>query len=91
MYRIPENQKSEKVIESEEDKKLLEKIDDFDKKMLTYLGRLYKGMTGEKMDFDTIKSSIDALQQYNSASEYKYLDNLLHPEKQKGTLKGPRR
>ena len=84
MYRIPEEQKPEKFTETQEDKKLLEKIDDFDKKMLSYLGRLYKGMTGEKMDFDTIKSSIDALQQYNTASEYKYLDNLLHPEKQKG-------
>lgn len=84
MYRIPEEQKSEKFTETQEDKKILERIDDFDKKMLSYLGRLYQGMTGEKMDFDTIKSSIDALQQYNSASEYKYLDNLLHPEKQKG-------
>lgn len=84
MYRIPEEQKPEKFTETQEDKKLLEKIDDFDKKMLSYLGRLYKGMTGEKMDFDTIKSSIDALQQFNNVSEYKYLDNLLHPEKQKG-------
>ena len=84
MYRIPEEQKPEKFTETQEDKKLLERIDDFDKKMLSYLGRLYQGMTGEKMDFDTIKSSIDALQQYNSASEYKYLDNLLHPEKHKG-------
>lgn len=73
---------------SEKEKKLdmqiLQSIDEYDKKMLTYLGKLYKGMTGEKMDFDTIKNSIDALQQYNSASEYKYLDNLLHPEKHKG-------
>lgn len=84
MYRIPEDQKPEKFTETQEDKKLLERIDDFDKKMLSYLGRLYQGMTGEKMDFDTIQSSIDALQQYNSASEYKYLDNLLHPEKHKG-------
>lgn len=84
MYRIPEDQKPEKFTETQEDKKILEKIDDFDKKMLSYLGRLYQGMSGEKMDFDTIKNSIDALQQYNSASEYKYLDNLLHPEKHKG-------
>lgn len=66
------------------DMQILQSIDEYDKKMLTYLGKLYKGMTGEKMDFDTIKNSIDALQQYNSASEYKYLDNLLHPEKHKG-------
>lgn len=84
MYRIPEEQKGEKFVETQEDKKLLERIDDYDKKMLSYLGRLYKGMTGEKMDFETIKTSIDALQQFNSAGEYKYLDNLLHPERQKG-------
>lgn len=84
MYRIPEEQKSEKFVETQDDKRLLERIDDYDKKMLSYLGRLYKGMTGEKMDFESIKTSIEALQQFNSAGEYKYLDNLLHPEKQKG-------
>lgn len=84
MYRIPEEQKTEKFVETEDDKRLLERIDDYDKKMLSYLGRLYKGMTGEKMDFESIKTSIEALQQFNAAGEYKYLDNLLHPEKQKG-------
>ena len=79
-----DNSKNNFLDKDKLDMKILQSIDEYDKKMLSYLGRLYKGMTGEKMDFDTIKSSIDALQQYNSASEYKYLDNLLHPEKQKG-------
>ena len=79
-----DNSKNNFLNKDELDMKILQSIDEYDKKMLSYLGRLYKGMTGEKMDFDTIKNSIDALQQYNSASEYKYLDNLLHPEKHKG-------
>ena len=59
-------------------------IDDYDKKMLGYIARLYQAINGEKLDFDKIGSAVDALQEYNSKNEYRYLNNLLHPERCKG-------
>lgn len=81
MFRTPDKQ--EPFIDAQ-DKHLQMKIDDYDSKMLSYIGRLYYSLTQEKMNFDDIKSSIDALQQFNSQSEYVYLNNLLQPEKRKG-------
>lgn len=83
MYTAPEIIKPE-TFQDERDNQTQVILDEYDKRMLNYLGRLYKGMTGEAMDFETIGNAIDALQQYNSTSEYKYLENLLYPEKQKG-------
>lgn len=83
MYTAPEIIKPE-TFQDERDNQTQVILDEYDKRMINYLGRLYKGMTGEAMDFETIGNAIDALQQYNSTSEYKYLENLLYPEKQKG-------
>lgn len=83
MYTAPEIIKPE-TFQDERDNQTQVILDEYDKRMLNYLGRLYKGMMGEAMDFETIGNAIDALQQYNSTSEYKYLENLLYPEKQKG-------
>jgi hypothetical protein len=66
------------------DKNLLSLIDDTDKKMLGYIGRLYEATHGEKLDFEKIKNAVDALQEFNTKNEYSYLNNLLHPEKCKG-------
>ena len=38
----------------------------------------------EKLDFTKIQTAIDALQEFNMRNEYRYLNNLLHPEKCKG-------
>ena len=59
-------------------------IDDTDKKMLSYIARLYQVLNGDKMDFTKIQTAIDALQEFNMRNEYRYLNNLLHPERCKG-------
>jgi hypothetical protein len=82
MYLRPE--KVEPFIDKQIDETILAKIDDSDKKMLNYLGRLYKALGAETIDFNTVQTAIEGLQQFNSASEYTYLNNLLHPEKEKG-------
>lgn len=82
MYLRPE--KVEPFIDQKVDETILAKIDDTDKKMLNYLGRLYKALGAETVDFTTVQSAIEGLQHFNSASEYTYLNNLLHPEKEKG-------
>lgn len=73
-----------KDIKYQEDNDLLNKIDESDKAMLSYIARLYEALNGEKLDFDKIKNAVDALQVFNSKNEYSYLNNLLHPEKCKG-------
>lgn len=73
-----------KDIKYQEDNSLLEKIDESDRAMLSYIARLYEALNGEKLDFDKIKNAVDALQVFNSKNEYSYLNNLLHPEKCKG-------
>ena len=39
-------------------------IDDTDKKMLSYIARLYQVLNGDKMDFTKIQTAIDALQEF---------------------------
>ena len=73
-----------KDIKYQEDTSLLSKIDESDKQMLGYVARLYEALNGEKLDFTKINNAVDALQAYNSKNEYRYLNNLLHPEKCKG-------
>ena len=73
-----------KDIKYQEDTDLLSKIDESDKQMLGYVARLYEALNGEKLDFTKINNAVDALQAYNSKNEYRYLNNLLHPEKCKG-------
>lgn len=73
-----------KDIKYQEDTDLLKKIDESDKQMLGYVARLYEALNGEKLDFTKINNAVDALQAYNSKNEYRYLNNLLHPEKCKG-------
>ena len=69
----------------ENDEELLKMIDDTDKKMLSYIARLYEALNkGKKMNFDNIKNSVEALQQFNYENKYTYLNNLLCPEKCKG-------
>lgn len=83
MYIRP-TEKQEKFVESPIDQTIVEKIDDYDKKMLNYLGRLYKALGADTIDFTNVQSAIEGLQAFNSESEYSYLNNLLHPEKEKG-------
>lgn len=66
------------------DSKLISMIDNYDKAMLDYIGRLYQAVNGEKLNFDNIKNAVDALSQFNQKQQYNYLNNLLHPEKCKG-------
>lgn len=83
MYIRPTD-KQEKFVDTPIDQTVLEKIDDYDKKMLNYLGRLYKALGAETIDFNNVQTAIEGLQAFNSESEYAYLNNLLHPEKEKG-------
>lgn len=83
MYIRPTD-KQEKFVESPIDQTVVDKIDDYDKKMLNYLGRLYKALGADTIDFSNVQTAIEGLQAFNSESEYTYLNNLLHPEKEKG-------
>ena len=69
-----------------QDKKdeIISQIDKYDSTMFSYLARLYEALSGEKMDFDKVKTAVDALAVFNQKSEYNYLNNLLYPEKCKG-------
>ena len=59
-------------------------IDEYDANFLSYIARLYQSINGEKMNFENIKNSVDALAQFNEKQEYNYLNNLLYPERCKG-------
>lgn len=84
---IVSNDPTKNIKFNEEEQKvddIIKTIDEYDANMLSYLGRLYNAINGEKMDFDKIKNAVDALQQFNVKQEYNYLNNLLHPEKCRG-------
>lgn len=83
MFAVPDK-KPEPFIEDKIDTTIIEKIDDYDKKMLNYLGRLYKLLGSDNLDFSSIQTAIEGLKAFNTESEYAYLNNLLHPEKGKG-------
>ena len=78
------NRNYEPFQEKDNKNDILSRIDKYDATMLSYLARLYEGMTGEKMDLNKIKSAVDALATYNKKAEYNYLNDLLYPEKCKG-------
>lgn len=59
-------------------------IADYDKKMLNYIGRLYKDLNGDTVDIDELENIVDVLAKYKQKSEHSYLENLIHPEKAKG-------
>lgn len=59
-------------------------VDEYDRRMLGYLARLYKSMSGKTMNLDEVKTAVDALNIYNNAQKVSYIDYLLHPERNKG-------
>ena len=82
--RISNNDPGKDIKYQETDKKLAEMIDETDRRMLSYIARLYREFHGEKLDLEKIQNAVEALQQFNAKNEYTYLNNLLHPEKCKG-------
>lgn len=66
------------------DPQLLSMIDEYDAGMLNYLAHLYRALNGENLDLEKVKNAVDALQQFNTREQYNYLNNLLHPETNKG-------
>ena len=66
------------------DMQVLGMIDEYDAGMLNYLTHLYRALNGENLDLEKVKNAVDALQQFNTREQYNYLNNLLHPETQKG-------
>ena len=68
----------------DQDEKVMKMIDDYDANFLSYIARLYEAINGEKLDFTTLKSTIDILAKFNERQEFNYLNNLLYPEKCKG-------
>ena len=81
---IANNDPGRDVMFVETDGNLTAMIDDTDRKMLSYIARLYQVLNGEKLDITKVQSAVDALQEFNMRNEYRYLNNLLHPEKCKG-------
>ena len=63
---------------------ILSQIDDYDKKMLSYLVELHNASGRNIIDINKFENVVQALQQINSENEYDYLNSLLHPEKCKG-------
>ena len=59
-------------------------IDKYDANFLSYIARLYEAINGEKLDFATLKSTIDILAKFNEKQQFNYLNNLLYPEKCRG-------
>lgn len=59
-------------------------IDNYDQKMLTYIGKLYEIVNGERIDLENLSNITEAIQKYNEKAKGSYLDDLLHPEKRKG-------
>ena len=78
------SKKNDNVSFQEKTDEIISQIDKYDATMLSYLGRLYEALNGEKMDFTRIQNAVDALAVFNQKAEYNYLNNLLHPEKCKG-------
>ena len=74
---------------SNDDNKILDNetikiIDNYDKKLLNDLGRLYKELDSDDINIDEVKDTVELLHRYNKKREMTYLDNLIHPEKAKG-------
>jgi len=59
-------------------------VGDYDRKMLDYIGRLYKDLNGDTIDINELENIVDVLAAYKNKSERSYLDNLIHPERAKG-------
>lgn len=69
---------------TENDKKTIALIDQYDQNMLSYVAKLYEIINKDKLDLVSIHNAVDALALFNQKQEYNYLNNLLHPEKCKG-------
>lgn len=59
-------------------------IDNYDKKMLSYLIELHNAVGRDIINVDKFENVIQALQHINAENEYDYLNSLLHPERMKG-------
>ena len=59
-------------------------MDDYDKKMISYIVELNNAMGKEIINVDKFENVLEALQHLNAENEYEYLNSLLHPEKCKG-------
>ena len=64
-----------------EDENLLKTINDYDKKMLSYVGNLYNILAKPKLDLVKLDKTVKMLSEYNESNQYLYLDSLLHPER----------
>lgn len=59
-------------------------IGEFDKRLLNYIGRLYKDLNGDTVDPEEVEIVVDALAAYKHKNEHTYLETLVHPEHSKG-------
>ena len=69
---------------NKEDVELMKLIDKYDLKMLDYLRKLYVHLGGEYLDIASIKDLVETISKLNKKKTYKYLENLLYPEKCRG-------
>lgn len=59
-------------------------MDDYDKKMISYIVELSKAYGRNVVNIDTFENVLEALKNLNAENEYEYLNSLLHPERCKG-------
>ena len=85
MLGIPKNDEP-KFVDKKSiiDPKILSLIDEYDVKFIDYLKKLYMYLGGEYIDIENVENIVSLLSKLNEKKQYSYLENLLHPERNKG-------
>lgn len=59
-------------------------LDESDKALLQYLVKMGKAISGDKINLEEVKDSVEALEQLKKAQEHEYMNALLRPERTRG-------
>lgn len=59
-------------------------LDDSDKALLQYLVKMGKAISGDKINLEEVRDSVEALEHLKKAQEYEYMNALLRPERTRG-------
>jgi hypothetical protein len=59
-------------------------IDDNDRAMLRHMVAMYNNLSGDQINLNNFKNTLDALEQLKKVGEHEYMNSLIHPESTKG-------